>query len=133
MCEPLHCGINLDLPASDGWGTLYLHGSAPTVGSGWSRSGRRRDPRELKHRAQGTVRPVPCFPTLTRYLHVHLAEFGTAPDGRLFRGHRGGDLSESLYGRVWQGARRLASPQLLRHPPLPAALTTCATPACPPG
>jgi integrase len=35
---------NLDLPADGGWGTLYLHGSAPTVGSGWSRSGRRRDP-----------------------------------------------------------------------------------------
>jgi integrase len=32
---------------------------------------------------------------------------GIAADGRLFRGDRGGDLSESLYGRVWQGARRL--------------------------
>jgi integrase len=100
--------VNLDLPAEDGWGTLYLHGSAPTVGSGWSRSGRRRDPRELKHRALGTVRPVPCYPALTRYLRSHIAEFGTTPDGRLFRGHRGGDLSESAYGRVWQGARRLA-------------------------
>jgi integrase len=99
---------NLDLPANEGWGTLYLYGSAPTVGSGWSRSGRRRDPRELKHRARGTVRPVPCHPALTRYLHFHLAEFGTAADGRLFHGDRGGDLSESLYGRVWQGARRLA-------------------------
>ncbi len=99
---------NLDLPAEGGWGTLYLHGSAPAVGSGWSRSGRRRDPRELKHRAKGTVRPVPCYPALTGYLQAHLAEFGTAADGRLFRGDRGGDLSESLYGRVWQGARRLA-------------------------
>jgi integrase len=100
--------VNLDLPVGEGWGTLYLHGSAPTVGAGWSRSGRRRDPRELKHRAEGTVRPVPCYPTLTGYLRWHLKEFGTAADGRLFRGVRGGDLSESVYGRAWQGARLLA-------------------------
>jgi integrase len=110
--------LNLDLPADDGWGTLYLHGSAPTVGSGWSRSGRRRDPRELKHRAEGTVRPVPCHPALTRYLHWHLSEFGTAPDGRLFRGYREGDLSESLYGRVWQAARRLAFTPAVAASPL---------------
>jgi integrase len=109
---------NLDLPADGGWGTLYLHGSAPTVGTGWSRSGRRRDPRELKHRAEGTVRPVPCHPALTRYLHRHISEFGTAPDGRLFRGHRGGDLSESVYGRVWQGARRLAFIPAIASSPL---------------
>jgi integrase len=110
--------LNLDLPADDGWGTLYLHGSAPTVGSGWSRSGRRRDPRELKHRAQGAVRPVPCHPALTRYLHSHVAELGTASDGRLFRGYRDGDLSESLYGRVWQGARRLAFTPAVAASPL---------------
>jgi integrase len=110
--------LNLDLPESVGWGTLYLHSSAPTVGAGWSRSGRRRDPRELKHRPSGTVRPVPCYPALTHYLHWHVAEFGTAPDGRLFRGYRGGDLSESLYGRVWQGARRLAFTPAVAASPL---------------
>ena len=99
---------NLDLPEGDGWGTLYLHGNAPTVGAGWSRSGRRRDPRQLKHRAEGEVRPVPCHPALVRYLRHHIEEFGTAPDGRLFRGERGGDLSESVYQRAWQGARLLA-------------------------
>ena len=41
----------------------------------------------------------------------HLAEHGTTPDGRLFRGVRQGPLSESLYGRVWAAAR-------------PSALTT---------
>jgi integrase len=110
--------LNLNLPESDGWGTLYLHSSAPTVGAGWSRSGRRRDPCELKHRPSGTVRPVPCYPALTHYLHWHVAEFGTAPDGRLFRGYRGGDLSESLYGRVWQGARRLAFTPAVAASPL---------------
>jgi len=99
---------SLDLPDDDGWGTLYLRESAPTVGAAWSASGRRRDPRQLKHRAQEEVRPVPCHPALTKYLHWHIGEFGTAPDGRLFRGERGGDLSESVYGRAWQGARLLA-------------------------
>jgi hypothetical protein len=37
-----------------------------------------------------------------------LAAYGTAPDGRLFRGTRGGELSESVYGRAWQSERTLA-------------------------
>jgi integrase len=114
----LRADLNLDLPAGGGWGTLYLHGNAPTVGAGWSRSGRRRDPRQLKHRAEGEVRPVPCHPALTRYLRHHIAEFGTAPDGRLFRGERGGDLSESTYQRAWHGARLLAFTPAVAASPL---------------
>lgn len=110
---------DLDLPGDDdGWGTIYLHGSAPSVGAGWSASGRRREPRQLKHRPVGEVRPVPCHPALTRYVRQHLSEFGTAADGRLFPGERGGDLSESVYGRVWQGARLLAFPPTLAASPL---------------
>ena len=114
----LRADLNLDLPEDDDWGTLYLHGNAPTVGAGWSRSGRRRDPRQLKHRAEGEVRPVPCHPALTRYLRHHIGEFGTAPDGRLFRGERGGDLSESVYQRAWQGARLLAFTPAVATSPL---------------
>jgi hypothetical protein len=36
--------VNLDLPADDGWGTLYLRRSAPSVAPSWSGAGRRRDP-----------------------------------------------------------------------------------------
>ncbi len=108
---------SLDLP-DEGWGTLYLRESAPTVGSAWSESGRRRDPRQLKHRAQEEVRPVPCHPALTAYINWHIAEFGTAPDGRLFRGERGGDLSESVYGRAWHGARLLAFTPAIASSPL---------------
>lgn len=114
----LRADLNLDLPGDEDWGTLYLHGNAPTVGAGWSRSGRRRDPRQLKHRAEGEVRPVPCHPALTRYLRQHIQEFGTAPDGRLFRGERGGDLSESVYQRAWQGARLLAFTPAVAATPL---------------
>jgi hypothetical protein len=41
-------------------------------------------------------------------LRQHLHAFGTAPDGRLFRGTRCGMLSESVYGRAWHAARHAA-------------------------
>jgi integrase len=94
----------LALPAS-GWGELYLNSSAPSAGRSWSESGTRREPRQLKHRAVDEVRIVPCPPELTQLLRDHLNHHGTTPDGRLFRGVRGGPLSESLYGRVWATAR----------------------------
>jgi hypothetical protein len=47
-------------------------------------------------------------PPLTELLQAHLAEFGTAADGRLVRGVRGNDLSDSTYGRAWKKARELA-------------------------
>jgi len=55
-------------------------------------------------------------------LRQHLQAFGTAPDGRLFRGARGGMLSESAYGRTWHAARQaaigpgLAATPLARRP-----------------
>jgi integrase len=91
-----------------GWGELYLPRSAPTTGAAWGDSGQRRDRRGLKHRPREEVRAVPCAPPLTQLLHQHLTEFGTAADGRLIRGVRGGDLSDSTYGRIWQNAREQA-------------------------
>jgi hypothetical protein len=40
---------------------------------------------------------VPTHPELTRLLRNHLAKFGTAPDGRLFGGVRGGELPTITY------------------------------------
>jgi integrase len=97
----------LSLPAQ-GWGELYLSTSAPSAGRTWSEAGTRREPRQLKHRGVDEVRIVPSPPELTTILRKHLAEHGTAQDGRLFRGVRGGPLSESLYGRVWGEARTAA-------------------------
>ncbi len=48
---------------------------------------------------------MPCAPPLTELLHRHVTEFGTGNDGRLIRGVRSDDLSDSTYGRVWQNAR----------------------------
>lgn len=97
----------LALPAK-GWGELYLSTSAPSAGRSWSESGTRREPRQLKHRGAEEVRVVPSPPELTELLRQHLDDHGTAPDGRLFRGVRGGPLSESLYGRRWAVARAAA-------------------------
>jgi len=100
-----------------GWGELFLPGSAPTTGRAWGDSGHRRDSRSLKHRAQQEIRVVPCPPPLTALLHEHLDTFGADAHGRLFRGARGGDLSESVYGRIWQQARcRALSPAQVASP-----------------
>jgi len=60
---------------------------------------------------------VPIPPVLADLLRQHLREHGTSPDGRLFRGARGGILSDSTYGRVWRAARQIAlGPQLAATP-----------------
>jgi integrase len=98
---------NLALPKS-GWGELLLETSTPAAGASWTDSGRRREERQLKHRARGETRSVPCPPELTELLNAHLRDFGNGPDGLLFRGTRGGQLAESTYCRVWRKARTAA-------------------------
>jgi hypothetical protein len=52
---------------------------------------------------------VPCSPELAAHLQHHLDTYGTAPDGRLFPGPRGGGrLSNTVYGRAWAKARQAA-------------------------
>ena len=96
-----------DLPGSR-WGMLRLAAAAPRTATAWTSSGTSHEQRGLKHRPDGTIRMVPVPPVLTALLRSHHSAYGTAPDGRLFRGIRGGPLSESLYGRVWHAARALA-------------------------
>lgn len=99
---------NLLIPES-GWGELLLDESCPSVGTAWSDSGKRRDQRQLKHRAKGDTRSAPSPPELTQLLHDHLATHGTDAEGRLFRGVRSGrELEESTYHRVWRKARQAA-------------------------
>lgn len=82
--------------------------STPEAGASWTDNGRRREERQLKHRARGETRVVPSPPALTALLHAHLETFGVGPDGLLFRGVRGGELAESTYCRVWRKARASA-------------------------
>ncbi|MEU7743220.1 tyrosine-type recombinase/integrase [Nonomuraea sp. NPDC049158] len=90
---------------SDEWGWFYLGGSAPAVGAAWTNNGKRRESRGLKHRPRKAVRPVPIPPPLVAILRDHIAAYGVGTDGHVFVAARGGLLSESVYGRVWQLAR----------------------------
>ena len=104
------CASSCALP-SRGWGQLTLMGSLPRSARAWTGNGTPRELRGLKHRPEGAIRTVPIPPQLARLLRWHLRAFGCAADGRLFRGARGGPLSESLYGRIWHQARAAAMPQ----------------------
>lgn len=95
---------NLLLPRT-GWGELLIEFSTPSAGASWTDSGVHREQRQLKHRARGETRSVPCPPELTALLNEHLAQFGTNDDGLLFWGVRNGQLAESTYCRVWRKAR----------------------------
>ncbi len=99
-----------DENAEDQWGTLRLAISRPGTGAGWlddrPADGSEITPaRQLKHRAIGDTRPVPACPPLVMILRQHIADFGFASDGRLFTGVRGGEVSDSVVGRVWAAAR----------------------------
>jgi integrase len=99
---------NLSLPA-EGWGELHLERATPYAGKEWTDSGRNRDERPLKQRAVGESRTVPSPPDLTALLQEHLKRFGTASDGRLFRGERNADeLPKLTIVRAWQRARARA-------------------------
>jgi integrase len=73
-----------------------------------------------KHRAAQEVRPVPISPALTRLLRDHLAEYDTAPDGRLFRGEAGDLLSDTVCTRTWEKARQAVLTKVEAASPLAA-------------
>jgi integrase len=97
---------DLILPAR-GRGKVILTAACPRTGSAWTNTGKSHQPAGLKHRPGGAIRVVPIPPVLVSMLCHHLGDHGTTPDGRLFRGARGGMLSESVYGRVWHAALSL--------------------------
>ncbi len=124
-----------------GWGMLTLTQAAPRTAAAWTGNGTSHEHRGLKHRPAGSVRTVPIPPVLVTMLRHHDRCYGTAPDGRLFRGTRGGPLSESSYGRTWHAARIQAlgpaaavttlarRPYDLRHAALSLWLNAGAAPA----
>ncbi|WP_199439296.1 tyrosine-type recombinase/integrase [Umezawaea beigongshangensis] len=108
---------NLSLPA-DGWGELTIDTAEPHAGKEWTDSGANRDRRQLKQRARGESRTVPCPPELTALLHSHIRQFGTAADGRLFTGERNGqELPKLTIVRAWQRARtEVFTPEVVATP-----------------
>ena len=111
------CTDSCDLPPA-GWGQLTLTGSLPRTARAWTSTCSSHERRSLKHRPEGTTRMIPIPPELVCLLHHHLQAHGCASDGRLFRGARGGPLSESLYGRIWQQAIAAVIPRSPGSPPL---------------
>jgi integrase len=96
---------NLSLPER-GWGEMTIDTAEPHAGKEWTDSGSNRDRRQLKQRARGETRTIPCPPELTALLHAHIRQFGTAPDGRLFTGERNHEeLPKLTIVRAWQRAR----------------------------
>ena len=124
-----------------GWGMLTLTRAVPRTAKAWTGTGSSYEERGLKHRPEGSVRTVPIPPVLVAMLRHHCRCYSSAPDGRLFRGARGGPLSESSYGRTWHSARSQAlgpaaaatslarRPYDLRHAALSLWLNTGAAPA----
>jgi integrase len=101
---------NLVLPDSDSeWGEFLLETAEPHAGKHWTDSGVNRDRRQLKQRAIGEIRRVPCPPVLAGILRRHIARFGLGPGGRLFVGERNkAELPVLTINRIWRQARAAA-------------------------
>jgi integrase len=95
----------ISLPAT-GWGEMRLTNAQPRSGTRWTDSGRSRERRALKHRADGETRLVPIHPELVALLRDHLERFGAGPGRRVFSGPRGGTVAEWSYLDVFHTARQ---------------------------
>ncbi|MEQ4724918.1 tyrosine-type recombinase/integrase [Nonomuraea sp. B19D2] len=98
---------NCTLPEK-GWGLIVLEKARPQATKRWTDSGQTHESRSLKHRADKETREIPIPPVLVAMLREHIAEFGTAKDGRIFSTRTGGTYSSSAHSYVWQEARKLA-------------------------
>lgn len=98
---------NCTLP-EEGWGLIVLEKARPQGTKRWTNSGETHESRSLKHRADRETREIPVPPVLVELLREHIATYGTAEDGRIFRTSTGGTYSSSAHSYVWQEARKLA-------------------------
>ncbi|PSK91754.1 phage integrase family protein [Murinocardiopsis flavida] len=99
--------------AVPGWGLLTAAGSRTEVGASYTDAGSAGESRELKQRATGDVRRIPLPPEAVAVLRWHLAEFGTAPDGRLFWHLSATDAFATLPGKVYRRAWKRARAAVL--------------------
>ena len=97
------------------------------MGKRYTNSGELHDLKGLKHRPDDEVRLVPIPPELVRMLRWHIAEFGVAPDGRLFGNRMAGSLTHRRTARYGAPPGRL--PSLLPRSNLRSrgVPTTCGT------
>jgi integrase len=87
------------------WGQIAFSRTTPEISGAWTDSGQRDEERGLKHREDDAERTVPMGPELALILYVHLDDFPTDAQGRLFIAERGGRIPSSIYSRTWRLAR----------------------------
>jgi integrase len=93
-----------DLPEK-GWGLLEFSEVRSAAGREWTDDGEVHDVRGPKGGPRNAVRRVAIPPVLVQLIREHIEEFGTGPDGRLFRTYRGGIYLPSTLWQVLQKAR----------------------------
>lgn len=91
-----------------GWGLLTLEKTRPESTKRYTDTGQTHEERGLKHRERTATRPVPIPPELVAILREHIATYGVAADGRLFRTASGKPFSGSTVAKVWREARLYA-------------------------
>ncbi len=88
-----------------GWGLLEFSEVHSAAGREWTDDGAVHDVRGPKGGPRNAVRRVPIPPVLVQMIREHVEQFGTAPDGRLFRTYRGSIYLPSTLWQVLQKAR----------------------------
>ena len=102
----------------DGWGLLEFSEVRSAAGREWTDDGEVHETRGPKGGPRNAIRRVPIPPVLVRMIREHIEEFGTAPDGRLFRTYRGGIYLPSTLWQVLQKARVAAFTEAQAASPL---------------
>ncbi|RNL83582.1 tyrosine-type recombinase/integrase [Halostreptopolyspora alba] len=88
------------------WGEITVGVVTPDVGRRWTDTGKQRDCRSPKGRAEGESRTVPCGPKLSRILWEHRHREVQGPHGLVFFGETGRQIATSTYSKVWKRARK---------------------------
>lgn len=101
-----------------GWGLLEFSEVRSAAGREWTDDGEVHELRKPKGGPRNAVRRVPIPPVLVSMLREHIEQFGTAPDGRLFRTYRGGVYLPSTLWQVLQKARSQAFTEAQAASPL---------------
>src|ERR1017187_7846035 len=102
----------------DGWGLLEFSEVRSAAGREWTDDGEVHETRGPKGGPRNAIRRVPIPPVLVQMIREHIEEFGTAPDGRLFRTYRGGIYLPSTLWQVLQKARVAAFTEAQAASPL---------------
>jgi integrase len=100
------------------WGLLEFSEIRSAAGREWTDDGEVHEARSPKGGPRNAIRRVPIPPVLVQMIREHVDEFGTAPDGRLFRTYRGSIYLPSTLWQVLQKARPRAFTEAQAASPL---------------